>query len=85
MAKKNMALRDESWVLRKCKEQVEGTWGEEARHLVGDNFYQALLYERLVHLCAMQDDEMVSAQRVREILAAGRDQIIDEMNEEAAW
>lgn len=73
------AKRDEAWILKHCKETVKTVWGGEARHLLGDRLYKALLHEALILLVFTQDDELVPDASARRVLTAGVRQIIDEM------
>ena len=67
------------WPLDHCKEAVANKWGKEARHLLGDELYEALLNEALLLLLTAQDEATDPATVVR-VLTDGRRQIIDHIN-----
>lgn len=69
------------WPLDHCKTTVASKWGKEARHLLGEELYEALLNEALLLLLSAQDEHADPATVVR-VLADGRRQIIDYINEE---
>ena len=70
-----------NWPLSHCKDAVASKWGKEARHLLGDVLYEALLNEALLLLLNAQD-EHAKPETVVRVLRDGRRQIIEYIYEE---
>lgn len=72
-----------SFVLRTAIEQVDREWGGSSlspvADRVGERIYRALLAERILILAAGQDDD-VSAETVRHVVAQGWSALVDKVN-----